>query len=272
MQNQQPTFVGSVPETYDRYMGPIFFEPYAEDLVTRLPMSPNMRVLELACGTGIVTRRLRDLLPSDARLLATDLNDPMIGEARLKFSPDEQVEWRQADATSLAFGDGMFDAVVCQFGVMFFPDKMAAFREAHRVLAPGGSLLFNLWGAIEENELSLVVHQALANIFPSDPPDFFRIPFGFHDSAAISKMLTETGFAGVQVTTVRKPGVSVSASDAAIALIQGTPVIGQILGRSEANVPEIISVVVETIRQRFGDNPVRSTLTALVCSGQKREA
>jgi ubiquinone/menaquinone biosynthesis C-methylase UbiE len=270
--NQQATFAGSVPEIYDRYMGPIFFEPYAEDLVTRLRTSANMRVLELACGTGIVTRRLRDLLPPDARLLATDLNEGMLDIARLKFRSNEQVEWQHADATSLALDDATFDAVVCQFGVMFFADKAAAFREAHRVLAPGGSLLFNVWGALEENELSLAVHEALANVFPSDQPDFYTIPFGFHDSAVISKMLTEAGFAGVQVTTVRKPGVSASANDAAIALIQGTPIIGQILARPQANVPEIVKAVAERIRQRFGDNPVRSTLTALVCSGQKRNA
>ncbi|HEV7923701.1 MAG TPA: methyltransferase domain-containing protein [Thermoanaerobaculia bacterium] len=263
-----PTFAGSVPEKYDRYMAPIFFDPYAEDLVSRLPVLPEMRVLELACGTGVVTRRLRDALP-EARIVATDLNEPMLDTARARFSAAERIEWHRADATGLPFGDEAFDAVVCQFGVMFFSDKLAAFREAHRVLAPGGSFLFNVWDAMERNELSLTVHQALASLFPSDPPDFYRIPFGFHDSATISAMLGEAGFEEVQVTSVSRPGVSRSAHDAAIALVEGTPVLGQVLARGQVNVSAVVHAVTGKIRERFGE-PVQSTMTALVCSGRKR--
>jgi ubiquinone/menaquinone biosynthesis C-methylase UbiE len=266
----QSTFAGSVPETYDRFMGPIFFEPYADDLVARLPATPRLRVLELACGTGIVTRRLRDRLP-DARILATDLSEAMIAQARLKFTPAEEIEWRQADATSLPLGDQAFDAVVCQFGVMFFPDKPAGFREAYRVLAPGGLVLFNVWDALERNQLSLAVHEALAALFPTDPPDFYDIPFGFHDPLTISGLLQEAGFEDVQITTVQKPGICQSANDAALALVQGTPVRGQIVARPGVDLAAVTSAAAATIRERFGDDPVRSTLSALVCAGRRPE-
>src|SRR5688572_9706388 len=139
MSQGHTAFVGSIPENYDRYLGPIFFDNYASDLVARLPKSGLMSVLEVACGTGIVTRKLRDSLPVNARLVATDLNQAMIDWARAKFRQDEAVEWRQADATNLPFQNESFDLVVCQFGLMFFPNKKVGIEEAYRVLVPGGT-------------------------------------------------------------------------------------------------------------------------------------
>jgi ubiquinone/menaquinone biosynthesis C-methylase UbiE len=266
---QHATFIGSVPEKYDRYMGPIFFEPYAEDLVGRLHTFSGMRVLELACGTGIVTRLLRDALPPDAKLLATDLNDAMINQARSKFERDGGVEWRQADAMALPFAAQSFDAAICQFGVMFFPDKLAGFREAYRVLDAGGVFLFSVWDAIEKNQLSFVAAQAVGRFFSVDPPDFYRVPFGFHDRDQITAQLAAVGFSNVEITSVRKRGEAESANDAAIALVEGTPMIGQLLARSEVRASEVVNAVAIAIGERFGDKPVQSTLTALVCTAQK---
>jgi ubiquinone/menaquinone biosynthesis C-methylase UbiE len=258
-------FVGSVPEKYDRYMGPIFFEPYAADLTSRLPAREGLRVLELACGTGIATRCLRDSLPVGALLVATDLNGPMIERARSKFRPDEHVEWQEADATALPFADGSFDVVVCQFGVMFFPDKLAAFREAQRVLGPGGEFLFSVWDALENNQLSLVAARAIGEFFPSDPPNFYDVPFGFHDTRRIESMLASAGFESSEILLVEKPGISATAVEAAVALVEGTPMIGQVLARAHLPVSEVVSAVAKAIADRFGDAPVQSTLTALLC-------
>src|SRR5437870_8968818 len=134
------SFTGSVPAFYDRCLGPVLFEPYANDLVARLDVGDDQRVLELACGTGIVTRRLREALPESATLVATDLFDAMLVHAR-SVVPDAGIEWQQADAQDLPFADGSFDTVVCQFGLMFLPDKVRGFREARRVLRDGGSLI-----------------------------------------------------------------------------------------------------------------------------------
>ncbi len=158
MPTQNAAFVGSIPENYDRYLGPVLFDPYAADLVSRLNVSADASVLELACGTGIVTRRLRDRLGSEVRLIATDLNDAMLSYAARKFKPEDAIEWKQADAADLPFADQSFDAVVCQFGLMFVPDKERALSETYRVLKPGGTFLFNVWDAIEYNELAHIAH------------------------------------------------------------------------------------------------------------------
>ncbi|HEV2720611.1 MAG TPA: methyltransferase domain-containing protein, partial [Thermoanaerobaculia bacterium] len=209
MSDSTTAFVGGVPEKYDRYMVPIFFDGYAEDLVARLPARSGLRVLELACGTGSVTRRLRGL-----RVLATDLNQSMLDRAAAKL---DGVEFRQADATRLPFDDASFDAVLCQFGVMFFPDKMAAFREAHRVLTPGGMFLFNVWDALDRNELTKVAADAIAGCFPNEPTDFYDTPFGFHDGDEIGRLLAAAGFRDAQIETVAKPTGETTAGDAAVA-------------------------------------------------------
>ena len=253
-------FAGDVPATYDRYMGPIFFEPYAVDLAARLPRAPELRVLELACGTGIVTRHLRG-----HRLLATDLNPPMIERAAAKL-PD--VEFRQADAMHLPFDDASFDAIVCQFGVMFFPDKRAAFGEAHRVLGPGGMFVFSVWGSLDDNQLTKVAGDTVAGFFPENPTDFYDTPFGDYDREEIAAALASAGFADTKIETVAKPSGEAPAHDAAVALVAGTPIVGQILARG-GDVARIVDEVAKAIRERFGE-PVRSTMTALVCTAAKR--
>jgi ubiquinone/menaquinone biosynthesis C-methylase UbiE len=266
MADSTTAFVGSVPENYDRFMGPMFFEPYAVDLAERLPIEGAGTVLEIACGTGIVTRAIRDILPSSARIVATDLNQGMIDVAQGKFEGDAAIEFRQADATDLPFDDAGFDVVVCQFGLMFFPDKSAAMREVLRVLKPRGTFLFNVWDRLEDNEISLAVHEAVSEIFPNDPPQFYRVPFGFNDAAVIRSLLEDAGFTRVEAETVPKDSVSPDARSAAAGLVVGTPLIGQIMDRGPERLPETIDHVVHEIRERFGDNPVTTKMQALVWS------
>jgi ubiquinone/menaquinone biosynthesis C-methylase UbiE len=128
-------FVGSIPTLYDQYLVPLIFEPYAVDLVQRLRARSLSRILEIAAGTGVVTRALASWLPEEVSIVASDLNQAMLDHAAA-LGTTRAVEWRQADAMELPFADAAFDAVVCQFGAMFFPDKARAFAEARRVLKP----------------------------------------------------------------------------------------------------------------------------------------
>lgn len=138
-------FVGDIPAQYARGLGPVIFEDYAADIARRTAVNAPRAVLETAAGTGIVTRKLRDALGADALLTATDLNEPMLDVARQKFRAGEQVTFQAVDAMALPFPDNAYDAIVCQFGLMFFPDKDAAHREARRVLKEGGRYLFSVW-------------------------------------------------------------------------------------------------------------------------------
>ncbi len=176
MTDGHAAFVGSVPANYDRFLGPLLFHAYADDLAARLPVADGMRVLEVACGTGIVSERLARRLAGRGTLVATDLNAAMIDEARARRG-GAAIEWRPADGTALPFPDASFDAVVCQFGLMFFPDKAAGVREAWRVLRPGGRYLFNVWDAMERNPVIALTHETVASFFPADPPSFYAVPY-----------------------------------------------------------------------------------------------
>jgi ubiquinone/menaquinone biosynthesis C-methylase UbiE len=266
MSEYSSRFVESVPENYDRYMGPMLFEPYAEDLVERLKVRKGMRVLEVACGTGIVTRRLRDALPPRAKLVATDLSEPMLELARQKFDGDDSVEWQAADALALPFADGSFDAVVCQFGLMFVPDKLAALREMHRVLAPGGQLLLNTWHELQYNDVCYVAHTTAATFFDNDPPKFYELPFSLHDRDQLQSWFEQAGFKNVSVRSVGLPSVSPSAADAAKGLVQGTP-LAVALKERNADIDAITDAVAKALRARFKDHPVRGRMCALICEG-----
>lgn len=263
MDNKNAQFAGSIPAAYDRYLGPILFQAYAEDLAARLKVDANGSVLELACGTGILTRVLRDRLPAGARLVATDLNEPMFRNAAQKFRNDEAVEWQQADASSLPFDDKSFDAVVCQFGIMFVPDKELSAREAHRVLKPGGLFLFNVWDAMEHNALCQIAHETISSFFEKDPPTFYQVPFGYHDHAEIKRALEAAGFRDIRIEVVSKVSVPSRAEDAAQGLVHGNPVAVAITERDPALLPVIATAVADALKKRFG-NEVRAPMQAIV--------
>src|SRR5262245_60092378 len=187
--NTDKIFSGSIAALYDTYLVPLIFEPYASDLVKRLGSRTLSRVLEIAAGTGVVTRAMASALPESVSIVATDLNQAMLDQASV-VGTARSVEWRQADAMQLPFQDETFDAVVCQFGVMFFPDKSKAFSEARRALRPGGVFIFNVWDRIAENEFADTVTTALESIFPDDPPRFLaRTPHGYYDHRIIERDL-----------------------------------------------------------------------------------
>jgi ubiquinone/menaquinone biosynthesis C-methylase UbiE len=249
-------FSGSVPSIYDTYLGPLIFEPFADDLAKRLPPSNPGRVLETAAGTGIVTRALLRAVSATASIVATDLNQPMLEHAAARTS-SSRVTWQSADAQALPFADSVFDVVVCQFGVMFFPDKSKAYAEARRVLKPGGHFLFNVWDKIEENEFAELVTAAVADIFPADPPLFLaRTPHGYFDKTAILKDLGSAGFTDVRLETVMRRSLAASGRDPAIGYCQGTPLRNEIEVRDARRLIEATEAAAHKISAKFGHGPV----------------
>jgi SAM-dependent methyltransferase len=246
---------------------PVFFEPYAADLAARLAGRPLTRVLEIASGTGVVTRALATTLPESVPIVATDLNQPMLDYAAARGTT-RAVEWRQADAMHLPFPDGMFDAVVCQFGVMFFPEKARAYAEARRVLRAGGVFLFNVWDRIEENEFADTVTRALATLFPEDPPRFLaRTPCGYYDHEVIKRDLVEGGFtASPEISTLAARSRVDSAQIVAFGFCQGTPLRTEIEARDATRLSEATEVVTEAIAQRFGRGAVEGQMQAHIIS------
>ena len=232
-------FPSAVAALYDRCLGPLLFEPYAEDLARRAAALAPKQILETAAGTGVVTEALLKAVP-DAEILATDLNQAMLDAAKARLG-DAKLEYRVVDAQALPFEDARFDLVVCQFGVMFFPDRVGAYREARRVLKPGGHFLFNSWRSLEENAGSLAVAKAVASAFPDDPPSFLeRTPFGYHDMAQIEADLRAAGFTQIVGETVGKRSRLSSARDAATGLCLGSPLRGEIEARDPSRLDEMV--------------------------------
>ncbi len=257
MTQSDKAFIGSIPEFYEAYLVPLIFEAYADDLAERAAAITPRTILETAAGTGVVTRALASRLASDARYTVTDLNLPMLDHAATKQGADNRITWRQADALDLPFDDASFDAVVCQFAVMFFPDRVAGYAEARRVLKPGGSFLFNVWDHIDSNEFADVVTRAAALIFPDDPPRFLaRTPHGYHDIDLIRDELHKAGFSQVSIATLEETSSAPSPRHVAIAFCQGTPLRNEIESRDASLLDQVTDRASEAIAARFGDGPV----------------
>ncbi|MCI0467334.1 MAG: methyltransferase domain-containing protein [Beijerinckiaceae bacterium] len=258
-------FAGKIPEIYDRLLVPLIFESYARDLALRLANPGPPEILETAAGTGVLTRALAPLLPPQARITATDLNQPMIDYAASRQPRDTRIIWRQADALALPFEDQKFDAAACQFGVMFFPDKVQGYREAYRVLKPGGHFLFNVWDKIAENEFADTVNAALAELFPQDPPDFLaRMPYGYFDTGRIREELAQAGFATISFEAREEVSRAASPLDAAIAYCQGTPLRAEIEARGPLCLEESTQMAAGTLAQKFGSGPIEGRIRAYV--------
>lgn len=197
-------FSGEVPGNYDKYLGPILFEPYALDLIDRLKNERVEHVLELACGTGRVTTHLVDLIPTKGSLTATDLNPGMLELAQSKIQ-NEKIFWTVADAEDLSFYNGQFDHIVCQFGVMFFPAKEKSFKEANRVLKKGGKYIFSTWESVEKNPRIDLMWSVIHEVFGNEAPDFFQKgPHSFFDKKEIERLMVNAGFKNVRIETVAK--------------------------------------------------------------------
>ena len=261
-------FTGSIPALYERHLVPLFFAPYADDLAGRLASLDHGRLLELAAGTGAVTRVLARRMPAAVAITATDLNPAMLDMAA-KAVPDRAIEWRAADACALPFEDARFDAVVCQFGAMFFPDKSKAFREARRVLAPHGAFLFSVWDRIEANDYAMAVTEGVAKIFPDDPPNFFaRMPHGYHDVDAIRRTLQEAGFSRIEADVVEHAARAPDPRHAAIGLCQGSPLRNEIEARDPQKLEAATEATERVLREKFGDGAIGGRMRAIVFSAR----
>jgi ubiquinone/menaquinone biosynthesis C-methylase UbiE len=265
-------FAGDIPEFYDRKLVPLLFEPYAVDLAKRVARLKPRKVLEVAAGTGVATRRLLDVLPRDCAVTATDLNEPMLDQARLRVGRDPRVTFRQADALNLPFDDGAFDAVVCQFGLMFFPDKPQGMHEFHRVLSKSGHLLLNVWDSLRTNPPARTANDVIGEFFSEDPPRFWNIPYGCHDVKELRRLANAAGFASIDIVTLPIEGISPSAKDAAEGLVRGTPIANSILERAPKKIDEIVRRTRECLAAEYGASPLRIPLQAHVLTATKPTA
>lgn len=261
-------FAGSVPENYDKYLGPDLFEPYALDVASRLRTDRCRNILELASGTGRVTRHLINRLTEDGKIVATDLNGDMLEIAKAKVK-DERIEWQVIDAHVLPFEDQSFDHVVCQFGVMFFEDKQKAFAETRRVLEPGGKFIFNTWGSIKDNPRSAAIKDVMENVFKNEAPDFLQKgPYSFYDVDEIEQLMKSAGFSNITVEEVKKTVIDWNIDDYLKGFLEGSP-LSAFLSKHEETIKESVKgKLKEAFLKKFGVN-VETSMLAYVCEGYR---
>ena len=262
-------FAGSIPDIYQRLLVPLIFESCARDLAGRVAKTNPGDVLETAAGTGVLTRAIASRLAAHARIVATDLNQPMLDHAKAQFD-DPRIEWKQADALALPFKEQSFDVVACQFGVMFFPDKIQGYKEASRVLKAGGQFVFSVWDRISENEFADTVTEALATLFPHDPPRFMaRTPHGYHDIERIREELNVAGFTAISVDAVDEISKAASPRDVAIAYCQGTPLRTEIEARDASGLEHATKCATEALARRFGGGAIEGRIRALAMTATR---
>ncbi|TQF37094.1 SAM-dependent methyltransferase [Bradyrhizobium sp. UNPF46] len=265
MSNTDKVFAGSIPKIYDEYLVPMIFSVYAEDIAKRVAARSPAVLLEIAAGTGAVTRAVAAALPHGVRYVASDLNEPMLAVAAQRQANDDRITWRQADAMALPFGDAEFDVVCCQFGAMFFPDRVKAYGEVKRVLKGDGTFVFNVWDRIEDNVVTHEATIALGRMFPDDPPRFMvRTPHGYYDKAVIRTDLERAGFRDISIETRSETSRAPSAEYVALALCQGTPLRSEIEARDASKLQAATDLVAETLRTRHGSGAVDGKIQAIV--------
>lgn len=267
MADVKAIFGGSMPEHYDRHLGRAQFEPFAAFLAERLPARLGGDVLEIACGTGLVTRRLRERLDAGARLVATDLSKGMLDYARAALPAPARVEWREADAMRLPFADAEFGAVVCGFGLMFVPDKTAALREVRRVLRDGGLFLLSVWDRIEAIPHALACAEVIEGLFPGDPEMRFRVPYELHDQQQLRLLLEDAGFRDVRSERRLHAIDGIGARDLATGQVRGTPRSALIEKRGVA-----LETVIEQLAARLarvGGDPFRGPVSGFVVEARR---
>ena len=261
-------FSGSVPKHYDQFSGPMFFEPYAIEVSSRIDSSSVDVALELASGTGRVTRHLRAVLDSKTKLVASDISPDMLAVAKEKLKALD-INWEMIDAQRLPFEADSIDLIVCCFGYMFVPDKLKAFAEAYRVLQPGGMLLFTTWDKLELIGASCV-YRNIAKKFLKDPlPESYNLPFSMYDGSAIKEMLQEVGFSKISIEKINKLSISPTAKEASEALTQGGAIYNAIMSHNPGSIEEIKALVEKQLADKFGEAPMVAPMSALISQAWK---
>jgi len=264
MAESHSAFIGEIPLNYEKFLGPLIFNEYATDLANRISVPKGGLLLEIAAGTGMATRQLRDSISQDVRIVATDLNEDMLNVAKGKFEDSENIEFQIANALDLPFDDATFEAVACQFSVMFFPDKLLSLQEAARVLKPGGKFHFNIWDSFKHNHLIQTVNKIVAEYLPENPPDFYNVPYGYYEIDVIKNLLFEAGFADIEISVLPRISATEEARDVAMGYILGTPVRLQIEQYAPESLLKIVDAVEHAVGREFGYKSIKAKMQAIV--------
>jgi SAM-dependent methyltransferase len=257
---------GTFPQNYEDNLK-FIFGPYADDLANRVDL-PSGNILELACGTGQVTQRLAAKLNRDVNIWATDLSPDMMAVAQQKVNA-QNISWAQVDMCAIPYSEAYFDVVVCQFGLMFAPDKLKALQEIYRVLNKGGRLIFNTWGLLANNKVFQIFNETLVNLMNFDLAGAEQGPFSLQDEQAVRRLLSSAGFSDVRLASVSKTGESPTAAQAAKGFFQGSQLAASLKEKNPALGDQIQAMAANEFMRQLADHPMRTPLQAWVFEAGK---
>ena len=253
---------------YDQFLGPLYFEPYAIEVAKRIDSLQVSTVLEIAAGTGRVTRHIRERIPPPAKLIASDISEDMLAVAKQKLN-HLNIEWQNIDAQQLPFDDNSIDLVVCCFGYMFVPDKPKAFAEAYRVLKPGGLFLFTTWDKLENNAASYTSRSIAEKYLEAPLPDSYNLATSMSDETAITSLLQDAGFAKISIEKVALLFLCPTAKEAAYGFVEGGAIYEEIKRRNPAWIDEIKIQLEKELAEKFGAAPMVAPMSAVISQAWK---
>lgn len=263
LRNKIDSYSGTIPEYYDQYLDSLLLKPYAIKMAGEIEKLGPESILELSAGTGILTEALIDQMPVTTKMLVTDINPEMMDLAKSKLWSYQNISWQLADAMNLPYSDNTFDAVLSQFGVMFYQNRHQVYRKIKEILKPGGTFIFNTWGSIHDNSIIELTERVLKRVFPFDTPNFLHIPFGYHRYEQIIPDLSIAGFSTFTINTVKQTGYATSAVEAATGLLQGTPLCTEIIERDPERLHLVIEELSKSIEKHYGKYDINVPLLAL---------
>ncbi len=261
-------FAGEVAANYEEFLGPMFFEPYAIEVASRIDPASIRLAVEIASGTGRVTRHLRERIPASAKLIASDISEDMLSIAKKKLK-DFDIEWKIIDAQSLPFDDNSADLVVCCFAYMLVPDRAKALAEAHRILRPGGMLLFTTWDKLELNAASHIYRKIAKKYLGDVLSEAYNLPFSLYDDTLIRSLLQDAGFSKIAIGHVIKSSFCRTAKEAVNGLAQGGMIYNEIMKRNPAWMDEIKDMAEKELSEKFGAEPMIAPMSALISQAWK---
>jgi SAM-dependent methyltransferase len=269
MSGEAYKFGGNDAVNYEDYLGRLLFEPSAQVFLRELVGLPVRSILETSCGSGRLTRHLRQGFGAEVRLTATDISEDMVSLAKKKLG-NQDIAFAIADGQALPFAEGSFDLVVNQYGLMFFPDKRKGVDEAYRVLKPGGHVAFMTWDRTTAIPLiKLIVDDHVAPFFAGADIQRFHVPFALNDPAVLNGLLTNAGFKDCNVRRVGFTGTAKSAMHVVNGLFLLHPTSKAVKEKDPAAVPRVAEALERAIREKFGDGEFSFELSAWIGVGRK---
>ena len=258
-------------EAYERYIVSAWMGEWAEALVDSAGIEPGARLLDVACGTGVVARKAAPLVGPGSRIVGLDNNEGMIRAAKHFANRDgmNDLEWRQGDAAAMSFDDGEFDTVLCQQGLQFFPDPTEALKEMGRVLAPGGTLAISVWRSLDRNPYFKILADVIESRLGKQSAAVFHASFSLGNREEVRSLLGDAGFCDIRIRLEVKVARYPSVDEFLPGYLSAIPIAAEIAAMNEADRAEVLRSVTVLLHDYIDDDGLAAPVECHMVTARK---